>query len=47
LFGIYSGGEYLPALPVILVLLAGYGFANVFFWNRPLLLAFGKPTIRW
>jgi len=23
--------------------LAGYGVANVAFWNRPLLLAFGLP----
>jgi O-antigen/teichoic acid export membrane protein len=23
----------------------GYGFANTFFWNRPLLLAFGKPMV--
>jgi O-antigen/teichoic acid export membrane protein len=44
LLGVYSGGDYLPALPVILVLLAGYGFANVFFWNRPLLLSFGKEN---
>jgi O-antigen/teichoic acid export membrane protein len=32
---------YLPAYPVLLVLLAGYGVANIFFWNRPLLLAQG------
>lgn len=32
---------YLPAYPVLLVLLAGYGLANIFFWNRPLLLAQG------
>ena len=25
-----------------MVLLVGFGFANIFFWNRPLLLAFGK-----
>ncbi len=43
-FGVYSAGKYLPALPAILVLLLGYGFANVFFWNRPLLLAFGRPN---
>jgi len=33
--------EYLPAFPVLLVLLAGYGTANTLFWNRPLLLAQG------
>ncbi len=43
-FGIYSAGKYLPALPAILLLLLGYGFANVFFWNRPLLLAFSRPN---
>jgi O-antigen/teichoic acid export membrane protein len=36
-------GEYLPSFPAILILLAGYGFSNVFFWNRTLLLALGKP----
>jgi len=33
----------LPAYPALLILLAGYGFASVFTWNRPLLLALGKP----
>jgi len=39
------GAEYIPAHPILMVLLAGYGVANIFFWNRPLLLAFGKPMI--
>lgn len=39
------GAEYLPAHPILLMLLVGYGFANVLFWNRPLLLAFGKPMV--
>lgn len=34
--------EYLPTFPVLLMMLAGYGFANIFFWNRSLLLAFGR-----
>lgn len=34
--------EYLPALPVILILLLGFGVANSLYWNRSLLLAFGK-----
>jgi O-antigen/teichoic acid export membrane protein len=32
-----------PAYPVLLILLIGYGFASIFQWNRPLLLALGKP----
>ena len=44
LLGLLKDGMYLPAMPVILILVAGYGFANVFFWNRSLLLAFGKPN---
>jgi len=32
-----------PAYPAMLILLAGYGFANIFQWNRPLCLALGKP----
>ena len=40
-FHIYKP-DYLPAYPVLLVLLIGYGFANIFFWNRTLLLSEGK-----
>jgi O-antigen/teichoic acid export membrane protein len=43
LLGYLKQGAYLPAFPAILILLAGYGVANVAFWNRPLLLAFGLP----
>jgi O-antigen/teichoic acid export membrane protein len=43
LLGFLKQGAYLPAFPAILILLAGYGVANVAFWNRPLLLAFGLP----
>jgi len=32
-----------PAYPAVLILLIGYGFGSVFTWNRPLLLALGKP----
>lgn len=32
-----------PAYPAMLILLVGYGFANILGWNRPLLLALGKP----
>lgn len=37
--------EYLPALPLMLILLLGYGIANTFYWNRSLLLAFGKANV--
>jgi O-antigen/teichoic acid export membrane protein len=40
-FSIYNT-EFLPAFPILLVLLIGFGFANTFFWNRPLLLAFNN-----
>lgn len=33
--------EFLPAYPVLLVLLIGFGAANILFWSRPLLLAQG------
>jgi len=38
------GVEYLPAYPALLVLLAGSGFADILFWNRPLLLSLGLPS---
>ncbi len=34
--------EYAPAYPLTLILLVGYGAANILFWNRPLLLAQGQ-----
>jgi O-antigen/teichoic acid export membrane protein len=37
------GAKYLPAYPSIVILLAGYACANIFNWNRPLLLALGRP----
>jgi O-antigen/teichoic acid export membrane protein len=39
-FQVY-GSEFLPAYPVLMVLLLGFGVANILFWNRPLLLAQG------
>ncbi|HEX7395345.1 MAG TPA: oligosaccharide flippase family protein [Anaerolineaceae bacterium] len=38
------GAEYLPAYPALMVLLAGYGVANILFWNRSLLLVLQRPT---
>jgi len=40
---LFYGAEYLPAYPALLVLLVGFGFANILFWNRSLNLAQGRP----
>lgn len=37
------GVEYLPAYPILMILVIGYGVANILFWNRPLLLALNRP----
>jgi len=37
------GSEMLPAYWCMIILLAGYAFANTLNWNRPLLLALGHP----
>ena len=38
------GADAAPAYPAVVILLLGYGFATIFHWNRPLLLALGKPS---
>ena len=38
-----KGPDFLPAYPVLLVLLVGFGIANALFWNRSLLLALNQP----
>jgi O-antigen/teichoic acid export membrane protein len=45
LIKILYGSEFVPAYPATMVLLVGFGFANVFFWNRSLHLSFGKANI--
>lgn len=40
----FYGPEYAPAYPVLLILLVGFGFANIFYWNRTLLLSLGLPS---
>jgi O-antigen/teichoic acid export membrane protein len=37
--------QYQPAFPILIILLLGYGAANIFFWNRPLLLAQGRANL--
>jgi O-antigen/teichoic acid export membrane protein len=38
------GADTAPAYPASVILLLGFGFANILHWNRPLLLAFGNPS---
>lgn len=42
---LFYGIEFQPAYVPMLIFLAGLGFANVFFWNRPLLLSLGLPMV--
>jgi O-antigen/teichoic acid export membrane protein len=37
------GADYAPSYPAAVILMVGYGIANIFNWNRPLLLALGQP----
>lgn len=41
--GLY-GQEYISAYPALILLLIGFGVANILYWNRPVLLALGLPT---
>jgi len=41
----WYGPEFLPAHIPMLIYLVGLGFANVLFWNRPLLLSLGLPLV--
>ncbi|MBN1306124.1 MAG: oligosaccharide flippase family protein [Anaerolineales bacterium] len=42
--GLFYGQEFLPAAPAVLILLVGFGLANICYWNRPLLLSLGDPV---
>ena len=39
----FYGRDYLPAYPALLVLVIGFGVANILFWNRALLLSLNQP----
>jgi O-antigen/teichoic acid export membrane protein len=41
----FYGTEFLPAYIPMLLFLIGLGYANIFFWNRPLLLSLGLPMV--
>lgn len=42
LLSIY-GADFVPAYQSMMIFLVGLGFANIFFWNRPLLLSLDMP----
>lgn len=44
-FRFYKDGAFSTTLTILLILLTGYFVANIFFWNRDLLLSFHKPNI--
>lgn len=45
LLGVLYGAEYIPAAPLIVILMVGYLFSNAFLWLRPLTLGAGHPQI--
>lgn len=45
LIGLIYTEQFVPAYPATMILLAGFGISNIFFWNRSLLLSFGKANI--
>ena len=44
LIPVVYGSDMAPAYPGLVILLIGYAFANILNWNRPLLLALGRPN---
>jgi len=41
----FYGADFLPAYEPMLIFLVGLGYANILFWNRPLLLSLGMPLV--
>src|SRR3990172_7014926 len=41
---LYASSEFLPAYAPLVILVLGYTFANIFYWNRAALLAFNRPV---
>lgn len=39
------GEKFVAAYPTMMILLVGHGISNIFYWNRTLLLSFGKANI--
>lgn len=44
-FLMYYGPDFLPAYTPMMLFLIGLGYANILFWNRPLLLSLGLPMV--
>jgi stage V sporulation protein B len=42
--GLYQGENFLPAYLPLVILVIGYTFVNIFYWNRAALLAFNRPV---
>ena len=38
------GPDFLPVYPALVILLIGYTFTNIFYWNRVALLALARPV---
>ena len=38
------GAEYLPTYPALVILLIGYTFVNILYWNRVALLSLARPV---
>jgi O-antigen/teichoic acid export membrane protein len=38
------GVEFLPTYPALVILLLGYTFVNIFYWNRVALLSLARPV---
>ena len=38
------GAAYAPSFPATMILLIGYGIANILYWNRNLILSLGHPN---
>ena len=38
------GPEFLPSYPALVILLIGFSFVNIFYWNRVALLSLARPV---
>lgn len=41
---LYAGPDFLPAYPLLVILLLGYTVVNLFYWSRVALLALNRPV---